>query len=96
MISALNPLCESSCPPLNPIENNKYNEINLLLEAGISKSLFSLVAITPNKKNRRVGLLKLLMSMLNSMLVQGVVVNGVAIMGRKSFHLEKFHSQINK
>jgi hypothetical protein len=60
--SLVNPLCANSSPPLNPIENNKYSEINLEELAGISKSLFTTAAITPNKKNSNVGLVKLLIS----------------------------------
>jgi hypothetical protein len=60
IISVLKPLCDNSCPPLNPIENNKYREMNLLEEAGISKSLFTKVAKIPNRKNKSVGLLRLL------------------------------------
>ena len=42
--------------------------MNLLLEAGISRSLFRRAAKIPNKKNSRVGLVKLLIRMVNSIL----------------------------
>jgi hypothetical protein len=44
---------------LNPIENKRYKEINLEELAGISKSLFSLTAIMPRKKNSSAGLVRL-------------------------------------
>jgi hypothetical protein len=44
---------------LNPIENNKYNEINLKEEDGISRSLLIVVAMIPRIKNRSVGLVRL-------------------------------------
>jgi hypothetical protein len=56
------PLCASSSPPLKPIENNKYNEINREELAGISKSLFTVAATTPSKKNSNVGLVMLLIN----------------------------------
>jgi hypothetical protein len=40
---------------LKPIANSKYKEMNLLEDGGISKSLFTNVAIIPKRKNRRVG-----------------------------------------
>jgi len=52
------PLCANSCPPLKPMENNKYREINLLDDAGISRSLFIMTARTPSTKNNRVGLVR--------------------------------------
>ncbi len=58
MISASKSLCESSWPPLNPIAKSKYNDINLLDDLGISKSLFTMAAIIPNKKNKSVGFVK--------------------------------------
>jgi hypothetical protein len=39
-ISKVNPSCDNSCPPLKPIANNRYKEINFEELAGISKSLF--------------------------------------------------------
>jgi hypothetical protein len=39
--------------------NSRYKEMNLPVEAGISRSLFSRVATMPNTKNSRVGLVKL-------------------------------------
>ena len=54
-ISELNVSCESSCPPLNPMEKRRYNEINLEELGGISKSLFSLTANIPKIKNKKAG-----------------------------------------
>ena len=54
--------CANSCPPLNPIENKRYKEINFAELDGISKSLFSRTAMMPNRKNRNAGLLRLLIS----------------------------------
>ncbi len=58
-ISWLNTSCDNSCPPLNPIDNNKYNDINFEVLGGISKSLFISTAITPNTKNKSAGFVKL-------------------------------------
>ena len=57
-ISLVNVLCANSCPPLKPIENNKYNDINLAEDSGIVKSLFKRTAKIPNTKNSRVGLVR--------------------------------------
>ena len=57
-ISLVNVSCDSSCPPLNPIENNKYNEINFDELSGISKSLFTETAMIPSTKNNKAGLVK--------------------------------------
>lgn len=62
IISKLKLLCANSCPPLKPIENNKYKEINLEELGGISKSLLNLVAMIPNRKNSNAGLVKLSIS----------------------------------
>jgi len=59
IISKLRSLCESSCPPLNPIDKSKYSDINLEELGGISKSLLSCTASMPRKKNRRAGFVKL-------------------------------------
>jgi len=37
---------------------SKYKEINLLELCGISKSLFTITAMIPSKKNNNVGLVK--------------------------------------
>jgi hypothetical protein len=57
-ISVVNVSCDNSCPPLNPIENNKYNEINLEELGGISRSLFKQTARIPKKKNNNAGLVR--------------------------------------
>lgn len=57
-ISVENDSCDNSCPPLKPIENNRYKEINFEEFAGISKSLFNLTAIIPKIKNKNAGLVK--------------------------------------
>ena len=51
-------LWASSCPPLNPIENNKYRLMNFAVEAGISKSLLIRTAMIPSKKNSKVGFVR--------------------------------------
>lgn len=55
-ISALKSLCDNSCPPLKPIANKRYNEINLEDDSGMVKSLLTIVAIMPNKKIEEQGL----------------------------------------
>jgi hypothetical protein len=59
MISGSNGLCANSCPPLNPMEKSRYSDINLLEDSGISKSLLTMVANMPSKKNNKVGLVRL-------------------------------------
>lgn len=59
IISMLNTLCSNSCPPLKPIANKRYKEINLEEFGGISKSLFTSTANTPNTKNKSAGLVRL-------------------------------------
>ena len=61
--SSLNPLCDNSCPPRNPIANKRYKEINLEELAGNAKSLFSTTARIPRMKNRNVGFEKLFSKM---------------------------------
>jgi hypothetical protein len=39
-IFRLNDSWDNSCPPLKPMEINRYNEINLEELGGISRSLF--------------------------------------------------------
>lgn len=56
------PVTANSEPPLNPMENKRYSEIKPLEAAGISKSLFKYLAMTPKMKNKSVGLVKLKMS----------------------------------
>ncbi len=60
--SVVIPVTASSDPPLKPIEKSKYNAIKPLDAAGISRSLLTTLATTPNKKNNNVGLVKLKMS----------------------------------
>jgi hypothetical protein len=55
----LNWLWANSWPPLKPMENRRYREINLDELAGISKSLFNLTAIIPRIKNKNAGLVRL-------------------------------------
>ncbi len=57
-ISMVNASRDNSCPPLKPMANNKYNDINLDELGGISKSLLMYTATIPNTKNKRAGLLK--------------------------------------
>ena len=47
--------------------NSRYNEMNLLEDWGISRSLLMLVAIMPRIKNSRVGLVRLEMRICVSM-----------------------------
>jgi hypothetical protein len=49
------PVTANSAPPLNPIENNKYKAMKPFEAAGISKSLLTVLAITPKIKKRSVG-----------------------------------------
>lgn len=58
-ISMVNVSCDNSCPPLKPIENNKYSEINFEELGGISKSLFKYTANMPNTKKSKAGLVRL-------------------------------------
>jgi hypothetical protein len=60
--SSVNVSCDNSCPPLKPIENSKYREINFAELAGISKSLFKRTAMMPKRKNKKAGLVRLLIS----------------------------------
>ena len=59
IISKVIILCANSCPPLKPIANNRYNEINVEEFSGIFKSLFKFTAIKPKKKNNKAGFVKL-------------------------------------
>jgi hypothetical protein len=68
-ISLENVSCESSCPPLNPIEKSKYNEMNLDELGGISKSLFKYTATIPRIKNSSAGLVKFSRSKLKFIVV---------------------------
>src|SRR5574343_1540449 len=68
--SRVNPLCVNSCPPLNPIENNKYSEINREVDSGMLKSLLTMVANTPSRKNNKVGLVRLLSN--SSMFIKAI------------------------
>jgi hypothetical protein len=54
---------------LKPIENNKYIEINLKEEDGISRSLLIVVAMIPRIKNRSVGFVRLFIKRSKFMLV---------------------------
>ena len=58
-ISPVSPDAANSVPPLKPMENNKYRAINPFDAFGISKSLFTILAKTPNRKNKRVGFVRL-------------------------------------
>lgn len=58
-ISSVKWLCANSCPPLKPMENKRYIEINLDVFEGISKSLFKRVARMPRRKNSSAGFVKL-------------------------------------
>ena len=58
-ISNLKWLWANSCPPLKPIENKRYSEMNFEVLSGISKSLLSLVAMIPRRKNNKAGLVRL-------------------------------------
>jgi len=40
------------------MEKSKYSEINILDDAGISKSLFTMTAKTPKAKKSKVGLVR--------------------------------------
>ena len=57
-ISIVKWLWANSSPPLNPMENSKYREINFEEFSGISKSLFNLTASTPKIKNSNAGLVR--------------------------------------
>jgi hypothetical protein len=57
-ISEVQGLCWSSCPPLKPMENKRYSDINLKEDSGISRSLLIKTATMPSKKNKIVGLLR--------------------------------------
>lgn len=59
--------CDNSWPPLKPMANNKYNEINFEEFGGISKSLFRYTAIIPSTKNNKAGLVKFSISKLKFM-----------------------------
>lgn len=58
-ISVVMPELANSVPPLNPMEKSKYKAKKPLEALGISKSLFTILAKTPNKKNKSVGFDKL-------------------------------------
>ena len=48
--------CESSCPPLKPIEKRRYKDINFEELDGMAKSLLAITEKMPSKKQqRRVG-----------------------------------------
>jgi hypothetical protein len=64
MISVVNASCDNSCPPLKPIANNKYSEMNFEELAGISRSLFTYTAIMPSTKNNKAGLVRFSVSRL--------------------------------
>ena len=61
-ISAVKVSCDNSCPPLKPMDNNKYREINLEELSGIFKSLLKNTAIIPRIKNNNAGFVKFSMS----------------------------------
>jgi hypothetical protein len=67
-ISLLKVSWDNSCPPLNPIANNKYNEINLDELGGISKSLFKYTEMIPSTKKSSAGLVRFSSSKLKFML----------------------------
>ena len=58
-ISLENGVNASSWPPLKPMANKRYRDMNLLEECGISRSLFTLAAMIPNTKKSNVGLVML-------------------------------------
>ncbi len=66
-ISFVNVSCDNSCPPLKPIANNKYREINFEELAGISKSLLKYTAIKPSIKNSNAGFVRFSISKLQFM-----------------------------
>lgn len=63
-ISVLKVSCDNSCPPLKPIANNKYKEMNFEEFCGISKSLFKHTATIPSTKKSRAGFVRFSMSKL--------------------------------
>ena len=63
-ISLVNVSCDNSCPPLNPIANKRYKEMNLEEFGGISKSLFKYTAMMPNTKNNNAGFVRFSISKL--------------------------------
>jgi len=54
-ISGVNVSCDNSCPPLNPIANKRYIDMNLEEFGGISKSLLNTTAIIPSIKKVKQG-----------------------------------------
>ena len=67
MTSFVIPETANSAPPLKPIENKRYKEINALEAGGISKSLLTYFAIIPRIKKSKVGFVRLKIS--NSKLI---------------------------
>ncbi len=61
--------CDNSCPPLNPIENSKYNEINLEVWSGMDRSLFMSTDTIPRIKKSSAGFVKFSNSKLRFMAV---------------------------
>ena len=57
-ISQFTWLCANSLPPLNPMDNNRYMEMNLEELSGILRSFLNCTARIPNMKNKSAGFVK--------------------------------------